>query len=170
MEPEQPMSGDVTGSGGVDARGAPDVSLREVDADNWRDVATLRVPDEQRDFTMGGAYYLSLCHYGDDWHPLAVYYQNKVVGFLMWAIDPADNSGWLGGVLVDAGWQGRGIGRAMLEKALDVLRDEQHCASAAVSYMASNLRAKRLYASMGFVETGEVEGFDQDEPVARRAL
>ena len=163
------MSSDVTPDG-VDAEGAPDVSLREVDADNWRDVATLRVPEEQRDFTMGGAYYLSLCHYGDDWHPFAVYYQDQAVGFVMWAVDPADNSGWLGGVLVDAHWQGRGIGRAMLGKALAFLRDEVHCSSAAVSYTPDNERAKRLYASLGFVETGEFEGFAQDEPVARLTL
>jgi hypothetical protein len=71
-------------------RKGPEVLLREVEAENWRAVATLRVPEEQRDSTMGGAYYLSLCHYGDDWHPFAVCYRDEVVGLVMRVIDSAD--------------------------------------------------------------------------------
>jgi diamine N-acetyltransferase len=143
------------------------VVLRAVDVDNWRAVATLRVPEDQRDFSMGAAYYLSLCHYGDIWHPFAIYFQGDVVGFVMWAVDPADNSGWIGGLLIDADRQGRGLGRATMERMLEFLRDEQRCGSAALTYTVENERAKRLYASLGFVESGEWEG---DEPVARRQL
>ena len=40
-------------------------------------------------------YYLALCHYGGVWHPLAVYAADEVVGFVMWAIDPATKAaGW----------------------------------------------------------------------------
>ena len=41
-----------------------------------------------------------------------------VVGFLMWGIDDADGSCWLGGVLVDASQQGRGVGRAAVTEAV----------------------------------------------------
>jgi diamine N-acetyltransferase len=112
------------------------------------------------------SYYLNLCHYGGVWHPLAVCLGREVVGFVMWAFDPADRSGWVGGLTIDASWQGRGLGRATMEAMLDRLRDERR-ASAALSFAPDNVRAKRLYTSMGFVETGETE---DDELVARRLL
>ena len=62
--------------------------------------------------------------------------------------------------------QGRGLGRSAVEAALDHLR-AQGCASAALSYLPDNGRARKLYASLGFVETGEME---DDELVARRPL
>jgi diamine N-acetyltransferase len=142
------------------------VSLRPVDHEDWRHCAALEVADDQREFVMPACYYLALCHYGGVWRPLALYAGSKVVGFAMWAVDPDDQSGWLGGLTIAADQQGRGLGRAALEALLDHLR-EQGCASAALSYKSDNARAKRLYAALGFVETGE---WEDDEAVARRPL
>lgn len=143
------------------------VTLREVDADNWRACAALGVPAEQRDFVLPVTYYLALCHYRGVWHPLAVCEGGEAVGFVMWAVDPADNSGWIGGLTIDAAHQGRGLGRATVEALLDAFRDCHGCSSAALSCAAANDRAWSLYASLGFEETGETE---DGEPVARRAL
>ena len=144
-----------------------DVTLREVDATNWRACATLDVKDEQREFVSPVSYYLALCHYGGVWNPLAVYDGDEVVGFVMWAVDPSDRSGWIGGLTVSGPLQGRGIGRAAVGELLRRLRDEHGCTSAALSYAPANVRARTLYASLGFEQTGE---FEDDEPVARRPL
>ena len=143
------------------------VTLREVDAKNWRTCASLEVKDEQRGFVQPVSYYLALCHYGGIWHPLAIYHEDEVVGFVMWAVDPSDNSGWIGGLTVPGPLQGRGFGRAAVKALLRRLRDERGCTSAALSYTPANVRARMLYASLGFEQTGE---FQDDEPVARRTL
>lgn len=143
------------------------ILLREVDAENWRDCAALQVKEEQRDFVRPVSYYLALCHYGDIWHPLAVCRGDEVVGFVMWAIDPSDNSGWLGGLIIDGPLRGCGFGRAAIEAVLCRLRERHGCTSAALSYSPANSPARALYASLGFVETGELE---EDELVARRSL
>jgi diamine N-acetyltransferase len=148
----------------VDER-SPVVSLRPVDAGNWRDVARLTVAPGQERFVATPTYYLALCSYGDVWHPLAVYAGGEVVGFLMWGVDDADGSCWLGGVLVDATTQGRGVGRAALAQALQLLREEAGATGFALSYAPENTVARSLYASLGFAETGEV---DDGEVVARR--
>ena len=145
----------------------PEVLLRPVDAQNWRACAALQVAGDQMEFVSPVSYYLSLCHYGGVWHPLAAYSGAEVVGFAMWAVDPADGSGWVGGLTIDRPRQRQGLGRAMLEALLTWLRDEQGCTSAALSYHAGNTWARGLYASLGFVETGEME---DDELVARRPL
>ncbi|NTV40750.1 MAG: GNAT family N-acetyltransferase [Candidatus Moranbacteria bacterium] len=63
------------------------------------------------------------------WHPLAVCVDDEVVGFVMWAIDPADRSGWLGGLTIDRRHQGRGYGAAAVGAVLRRLKEEPGCLS-----------------------------------------
>jgi diamine N-acetyltransferase len=144
----------------------PTVSLRPVDAGSWRDVARLTVAPGQERFVASPSYYLALCAHEDVWQPMSVHDAGSgdVVGFLMWGIDDADGSCWLGGVLVDVAHQGRGVGRAAVMEALRVLRPRRSGAGFALAYHPDNTVAKSLYAGLGFLETGEV---DDDEVVAR---
>ena len=142
----------------------PTVELSDVTADNWRACADLEVSDEQRAFVAPVTRYLCLCHYGGVWHPLAVTSGGEVVGFVMWAVDPDDASGWVGGLVVGREHQRNGYGRAAVIALLERLRREQGCTSAALSYAAENAPARALYLSLGFAETGERE---DDELVAR---
>lgn len=152
--------------GRVDDR-TPVVTLRPVDAGSWRDVAALTVASGQERFVAAPTYYLALCAYGDVWQPMSVRdADDQVVGFLMWGVDDADDSCWLGGILVDEAHQGRGVGRAAVVEALRLLRERAGSSGFALSYHPDNEVAKALYASLGFVETGEV---DDDEVIARRA-
>ncbi len=136
-------------------------------ADNWRDVCALEVRADQRDFVAPVTRYLALCAYDDGpWHPLVLRADGRTVGFVMEAIDPTDGSFWIGGLVVDAAEQGRGVGRAAVSELVARAR-ARGCLAAALSYDASNVAARALYASLGFVETGETEG---DELVARLTL
>ena len=148
-------------------RNETQVSLRPVDPGNWRDVANLEVSEDQREFVAQPAYYLSLCCYGGDWHPLAICRDEQVVGFMMWAVDPADGSCWLGGILIDRGMQRRGYGRRAVEAAIAMLSDKYGYTDFALSYQPANLVAKHLYGKIGFVETDERE---DDEIVACLSL
>ncbi len=143
------------------------VTLREVDAHNWLAVARLEVKEEQREFVSPVTYYLCLCHYGAKWRPLAIYEGDEVVGFVMWSVDTSDNSGWVGGLIIDGQHQNRGLARAAIEMLLADFRDRHGCVSAALSYAPAHVRARTLYALLGFEVTGE---FQDDEPVARRSL
>lgn len=143
----------------------PVVSLRPVDAGSWRAVARLTVAPGQERFVAAPTYYLAFCAYDDVWHPMSVHdADDEVVGFLMWGVDDADGSTWLGGVLVEAAQQGRGVGRAAVVEAIRVLRRQLGSTGFALSYDPANTVAKGLYTSLGFVETGEV---DDGEVVAR---
>ncbi len=140
------------------------ITLIEVSADNWRAVAAVRPRPEQERFVAPITYYLCLCHYGQVWHPLAVLEDGVVVGYVMWGIDA---SRWIGGFVIDAAAQGRGIGRATLETLIARLAADPDCREVALSYHPDNAAARQLYASLGFIETGER---DDDELVARRGM
>jgi diamine N-acetyltransferase len=130
-------------------------------------VADLEVAAAQQVFVAPVSRYLCLCHYGGVWSPLAVVAGDGVVGFVMWAVDPDDRSGWIGGLVIGREHQRRGYGRAAVLALLERLRREQGCPAAALSYAPDNAAARALYASVGFVETGERE---DDELVARLPL
>lgn len=140
------------------------VTVVPVDRATWRDVADLEVDASQRAFVAEPSRYLALCCYGDDWSPLAVRADGRIVGFLMWAVDPEDGACWLGGILIDRRHQRRGIGRRATLRAIERLHAEHGHRSFALSYLPANVAARRTYAALGFVETGETEG---DEVVAR---
>ena len=143
------------------------IELLDVTADNWRDCADLEVTAEQQAFVSSVARYLCLCHYGGVWQPLAVAAEDGIVGFVMWAVDTDDGSGWIGGLSIGREHQRRGYGRAAVLALLERLRREQGCPSAALSYSPGNAAARSLYASLGFAETGEHEA---DAVVARLSL
>ncbi len=91
----------------------------------------------------------------------------QVIGFLMWAINPADESGWLGGIMIDRNHQGQGYGRQAVQAAIRLLAEEQEVQHFALSYQPANVVAKHLYGSLGFVEGDE---WEDDEIVARLTL
>lgn len=142
-----------------------DVELVEIDASNWRAACALQVRPEQTDFVAPVSYYLALCTYGPDWSPLAIMAGRENVGFVMWAVDDADNSFWIGGLLVSAELQRRGYGRAAMELLLEMAAERGH-EEVALTYQSAN-PARELYGRLGFVETGEME---DDEVVARRPI
>ena len=139
------------------------VTLRPVSGDNWRDVENLKVTDSQREFVAEPSHYLALCCYGKVWRPLAIYLGERVIGFLMWAVDPADESCWLGGILIDQSYQRRGYGQQAIQMAMTVLAAEHGYQHFALSYSPDNA-AQHLYHKLGFTETNEREG---NEIVAR---
>lgn len=135
----------------------PQVEVRPVGKDNWRDVAALRVQEEQQDFVAATSYYLTLCLMEQLWQPVAAYAGDEVVGFAMWAVDPDEpDATWIGGVVIDHRHQSRGLGRALMMALITWLRERPGCDSVALSCEPSNERARALYLSMGFVETGEM--------------
>ena len=144
---------------------APHVSVEPVTSENWRAVAALQVKAEQREYVNPPVFNLALCQYSPSgWSPLAVRAGDQIVGFLMWAIDPEDASCWVGGVMVDATFQGLGYGRQAMVATLAELAVGRGHQQFALSYHPENTVARHLYLGLGFQETGEME---DEEVVAR---
>ncbi len=143
------------------------MTLEDIGADNWRACTALEVDESQQRFVAPVANYLALCAYGENpWQPLAVRVGDEVVGFVMWGVDPDDESFWIGGLVIDRRHQRRGYGRAVVAQLLERAASKGH-RQAALGYDPQNTLARALYASMGFVETGELE---DNETVARKQL
>jgi diamine N-acetyltransferase len=143
----------------------PHIAAEPVTSANWRAVAALQVKPDQQEYVNSPVFNLVLCQYSPvGWSPLALRREDQIVGFLMWAVDPADQSCWLGGVMIDAAFQGLGYGKKAVAAALAMLRTQHGHHQFALSYHPENTVARRLYLELGFQETGEVE---DEEVVAR---
>ncbi|WP_200209032.1 GNAT family N-acetyltransferase [Micromonospora coerulea] len=148
---------------GLRDRAGRRVTLRPVDDANWRAVADVAPRDDQRDWVPAlAARYLVLTMHSAVWTSLAVVADEAVVGHVMWGVDD-DRSRWIGGMLIDAAEQDRGVGRAAVRTLADWLGAQDGGHPVRLSYHPDNTAAARLYTSLGFVPTGAME---DDEVVA----
>lgn len=151
-------------AGHLDGRGRR-VTLRPVDDDNWRAVADVAPRDDQRRFVAAlGARYLLLSTRSEVWTSLAVYADETVVGHIMWGVDD-DGSHWIGGMLIDAAEQNRGVGRATVQTLAGWLSAREGNPPVRLSYHPDNTQAAALYTALGFHPTGAM---DDDEVIAER--
>ncbi|MBQ0900793.1 GNAT family N-acetyltransferase [Micromonospora sp. U21] len=151
--------------GGQLDRAGRRVSLRPVDDDNWRAVADVAPRDDQRRFVAAlGARYLLLSIHSEVWTSLAVYADETVVGHVMWGVDD-DGSHWIGGMLIDAAEQNRGVGRATVRTLAAWLAARDGNPPVRLSYHPDNTHAAALYEALGFRPTGAM---DDDELITER--
>ncbi|WP_328396896.1 GNAT family N-acetyltransferase [Streptomyces sp. NBC_00390] len=148
---------------GIMDRDGRRIALCRVDDDNWRAVADIAPRDDQRAFVAAlAARYLLLSMRGGVWHSLGVQADETMVGHVMWAYDDENGSHWIGGMVVDAAEQGKGVGRQTMVALIRWLSERAGCQEIRLSYHPDNTGAANLYTSLGFVHTGE---FEDAEPV-----
>lgn len=149
------------------------IQLRKIESNNIWKVIKLSVKEEQINFVATNTEsileaYTAITS-GNVALPFGIYNDNCLVGFVMFGYGTVDGEGdpsiaannyciWR--FMIDKNFQGQGLGKEALHKALGYLRSEP-CGKAEycwLSYEPENIGAKALYTSMGFRETGEMCG------------
>ena len=147
------------------------VVLAPATSANWRDIARVRATDPQRRWVANVTYYLCLSAYDGLWRSCAVQDERgATVGHVMWAVDPEDDSHWIGGLVIDAerrapAWAGPPSRPCGPGGSVRSPRSREHRSDRQLSVAPDNQGALGLYRSLGFVETGELS---DDEIVLRR--
>ena len=145
------------------------VTLAEIDRHNYLSILDLSVSDEQRSFVASNMYSLAQAYAQPECVPLALYAENKPVGFAMYCLDENDHDYWIYRLMIDKRFQGRGYGRSAMLLLIERIRsfaDEEH-RSIYISFEPENEVAKSLYESLGFAPDGRIE---YGEVVYRLAL
>jgi diamine N-acetyltransferase len=130
------------------------VVLRPITKDDWEEAASLQVREDQADFVVPNVWSIAESKFYDALQPTSIYDDTTMVGFLMYGRDPQDRQFWLYRFMIDRRFQGRGLGRAALDRLLDLLRRTPGCTGVNVGYDPRNAVAERLYLGAGFVPTG----------------
>lgn len=134
------------------------IELRPVTRDNFRDVLKLRVAESQKEFVAPNAYSVAQCYACHECTPFAIYADDALAGFCLYALDTDDDAYWIYRLMVDEGQQRRGIGREAMRQLIARVA-ALHPAKPVlyISFEPENTVAKALYESLGFVPDGRVE-------------
>jgi diamine N-acetyltransferase len=140
--------------------------IRPVTKDNWRSLSNLQVSDLQKNFVMPNVYSIAQAQFGIDYQghwdlqPFGIFEDGEPVGFLMFGYNFQNlvYQAFIIRLMVDERFQSKGFGRFGLEKMLEIFRAEGRVKVVGISYEPENTVARKLYASCGFVETGEMLG------------
>lgn len=132
------------------------VKIVEVNAENWYECCQLEVASDQLEFIESNAVSIAQSKFETTLKPYAIYFENKVAGFLMFNSTPEElDAYWVYRIMVDKGFQGKGIGKAATELMILEMKESFDVDRIVVGYHPDNKGAHRLYASLGFVDHGE---------------
>lgn len=149
------------------------VSLREITADTVRQIIALAVTPEQQHFVASNAVSLAQALFCPEAWYRAIYADDEAAGFVMLYDEtlrpspPVEPKVVLWRFMIDARFQGKGIGAAALARVIEHLRARPGVTAVSTSYVPGPGCPEPFYRRLGFEPTGEI---DDGEVVLRRAL
>lgn len=137
------------------------ITLRNIDADNWREAINLKVSPDQESFVAPNVRSIAQSKVEPFWEIQAIYHEDTMVGFVMHGEGNEEGSNdkkvyWICRFMLGAVYQGKGYGRYTMNLLLAQYK-EQGVEKVYLSVDPENGRAIALYTSLGFVDTGKME-------------
>ena len=138
------------------------ITLREITAETVRAITDLAVREDQP-FVASNAVSLAEALFCEEAWYRAIYDGDSPVGFVMLYDEtlrpapPANPQVWLWRFMVDAKFQGKGIGKAALALVIDHVRNKGGIARLTTSYVPGPGCPEGFYLKCGFQHTGKVD-------------
>ncbi len=140
------------------------VSMRKIedDYDLWYAVAECRVFPEQEEFVNPAGFSIGRAYLVPDNNVPCVICKTdgERIGFIVFRKWSDSDSGFNWSYFIDQKFQGMGYGKAAAKLAIKILRAADPKTPIKLSTEASNAKAQRLYQSLGFAKTDELDGED----------
>ncbi|WP_040212900.1 GNAT family N-acetyltransferase [Clostridium polynesiense] len=152
------------------------IELRKITGDNIDEVIALEVEETQEELieTTNLRSFADAHMFNSDGipaTPLVIYADEVVVGFLMYIYDTLDHksfenevfygkkSYFIWHIMIGKSYQGKGYGKLAFKKMLTDIETmpDGEAEYVTLFYQTSNIIAKRLYGSFGFVDTGIIQ-------------
>ena len=142
------------------------IRLADIDPDNWR--LNLQVAESQKNYVANSVVMLARAYaYRKQRSRAFVVYNDEIpIGMGMYHDCPELNAYDFSQLFIDKSFQGCGYGRAVTKKVLDIMKQEGKYDKVVLCYIESNIAAKNLYESFGFVEIDR----DEDEIIMEMCL
>lgn len=134
------------------------IQLQEITKENLDEVLRLHVAEHQKSFVSTVADSLAQAYvYKETAFPFAIYADDKPVGFIMLGYYESRKQYTLWKFLIDKEQQSKGYGKEALKQGIAYLKERLDAKEIFTGVSLGNERAKHLYRSVGFVETGLIE-------------
>ena len=140
------------------------ITLQPVTIENWRELIKLKVREDQNGFVASNLYSIAESQFGFkdeghwDFYPFGAYVGDEPVGFVMYCFNFNHSrfQAFIMRLMVDEKHQGKGYGREIMQQVMGVFCTKEEVKNVGISYEPHNEAARKLYASLGFVEPGEM--------------
>ncbi|MCK4258931.1 MAG: GNAT family N-acetyltransferase [Halanaerobiales bacterium] len=136
------------------------ITLREINSENWRPVIKLKVSPDQEKFVASNIYSIAQSKIEPEWNINAIYNEEKLVGFLMHgiSIEGGEFDGyWICRLMIDHQYQGKGYGKAGMIELLKSIKETGHSGDIYISFEPENEVAEKLYSKLGFEDTCKMD-------------
>lgn len=135
-----------------------EIEIKEITVENWVDAVKLKVKQDQENFIASNAISLAQSKF----HPFlechGFYANEEMVGFSATGRNPQDGKIWIARFMIGEQFQGKGYGKKGSLKLLEFLKEKHDCSEILLDVAPENEAAIRLYESVGFRDTGEIQG------------
>lgn len=140
---------------------AAETTLREITKETVRQITKLDVAPGQEGLVAPNAVSIAEAYFEPKAWFRAIYSGEEPAGFAMVWRDPAEHVFYIWRFMVDARFQGKGVGRRALELLVDEARADgvEHVL---LSVVPGPHSALRFYERFGFVPTGVVHGGEHE--------
>ncbi len=139
------------------------VSLREITADSLNAVLKLSPREGQKRFVASNAVSIAQAMYAPEAWFRGIWFDDEPAGFVMLYdeslrdVPPVSPVVSVWRFMIDARFQGRGIGAAALDAIIEHVRGKRVSDRLLLSYVPGDGCPEPFYRRAGFVETGNVE-------------
>lgn len=147
------------------------VTLKDINRDNFFQCILLKSQESDRYYLFeenvaSNAFSIAQSKIEPDWVTKAIYNkEDQMVGFAMYGLSPMLNVYFITRLMIDYNFQGKGYGRSAMLEIIEQMK-QFPCEEIYTSFVPANEKAKKLYSSLGFQDTGRVVEFgDESEPL-----
>ncbi len=134
------------------------IHFKDIDEKNIEKVKNLKLKPGQEGFIESIEDCLEEAREYKEWHPVAIYNEDEVVGFAMYGhFDYGNWRTWIDRLLIDEKYQGKGIGKTSMQKLVEVVSKEYEVDTIYLSIIGGNKVAYNLYTSVGFEDMNEID-------------
>ncbi len=142
------------------------IILRKITEENFIDAFNLKLGEGQEKYVSHPIRSLAQAYvYRNQCQPFGIYNDEEMVGYVMVIYDYDIPEYDIWHMMIDEKDQGKGYGKAALERVMTYIKEKPFGGSDRVSLTCNveNTKALELYRSIGFVETGVVDDDDDDD-------
>ncbi|GIO23228.1 N-acetyltransferase [Oceanobacillus sp. J11TS1] len=134
------------------------IYIEEVNRENWREIAALKVAENQKDFIESVPFCLAEGLMEQRTTSLGLYDEGKPVGYAMVGFYCEDNrSIWFDRFMIDSHYQGRGYANRFIPLIEKYIKDNYSVDLIRLSFVPGNKQAEHLYEKHAFKRTGEYD-------------
>lgn len=129
--------------------------FRDIDADNEATVRKIKVKDGQEAFIETVAECLEEAVMYSEWHPVAIYNADEMIGFAMYGAFGENKDTWIDRIIIDEKFQGRGFGKQAMKQLIEIVSNAYGVDTVYLSIIEENEAARLLYEGLGFEDMNE---------------